>query len=224
MINLHRTLNLFLAVVLAAPGLVAAQQTTKGPLGIFTGSTDVGKTLKGSSVYDPADGTYRVTGGGADLWGAEDDFHLSWVRLSGDAALTADIHFPADAAPGEKAVLIFRQNLDSASAYADVAIHGDGHITLQYRNSFEGKTADVTAADHGALRLRIERKGNQFTAYTGSGTGKLSAFSSTTVSLKDPVYVGIGVCAHNAESLATVTFSNVAIERLSRSHARHRAK
>lgn len=202
-------LNLFLAVTLSAAIAVTAQE----PQGIFAGSTDVGKTQKGSTVYEAASGSYRVTGGGADMWGSTDAFHFSWVRLSGDATLTADVHFPAgDLAPLEKAVLIFRQSLDPASPYSDVAIHADGHITLQYRVSSGSRTEDVTAAEHGSARLRIERKGNRFTAFTGPSDGKLTAFSAMTVPMEDPVYVGVGVCSHAAEDLATVTFSKVAIK------------
>ena len=202
--------SLLLAVTLSTAILVTAQE----PQGIFEGSTDVGKTEKGSTIYDAASGSYRVTGGGADMWGSADAFHFTWVRLSGDATLTADVHFPAgDLAPLEKAVLIFRQSLDPASAYADVAIHADGHITLQYRVASGGRTEDITSAEHGSARLRIERKGNRFTAFTGSGDGKLTAFSDRTVPMEDPVYAGIGVCSHAAEDLATVTFSNVTVQR-----------
>jgi regulation of enolase protein 1 (concanavalin A-like superfamily) len=208
------------AFALAGASLVVAQQRPSGSRSIFEASSDVGKTRAGSTVYGPADGVYRVTGGGADMWGAADAFHFSWVRVSGDAALTADIQFPwGSKAPLEKAVLIFRQSLDPASPYADVAIHADGHITLQYRATAGGKTVDVTAADHGSTRLRIERSGDRFTAYTGSASGKVTAFSNTTIALEDPVYVGIGVCAHDAEGLTTVGFSNVSIERPSASPA-----
>jgi regulation of enolase protein 1 (concanavalin A-like superfamily) len=176
--------------------------------------------MAGSTVYQPAGNAYRVTGGGADMWGAADAFHFSWVRLSGDATLTAGIEFPwSSKAPLEKAVLIFRQSLDPGSPYADLAIHADGHITLQYRDAAGGKTADVTAAEHGATRLRIERSGNRFTAYTGSAGGKLTAFSNTTIAMEGPVYVGIGVCAHDAGGLTTVSFSNVSIEHPSGSKA-----
>jgi hypothetical protein len=47
----------------------------------------------------------------------------------------------------------------------------------------------------------------------------VTAFSDTTIALEDPVYVGIGVCAHDAEGLTTVGFSNVSIERPSASPA-----
>jgi hypothetical protein len=212
MINIWHGLNLALAVLLPVSGIDVAQPTP-GPIGIFTGSTDIGKTLKGSTVFDPATGSYQMTGGGADMWGAEDAFHLTWVKVSGDATLTADVHFPAGVkVPLEKAVLIFRQSLDPASPYADIAIHGDGHITIQYRHVAGGVTGDVVAPEHGAVRLQIERKGNVFTTSTGSPDGKLTAFSSTTVEMQGPVYVGIGFCSHNADGLAGVTFSNVKID------------
>lgn len=151
---------------------------------------------------------------------AADDFHFSWVRLSGDATLAADIQFPwSSKAPLEKAVLISRQGLDPGSPYADVAIHADGHITLQYRETAGGETADVTAAEHGATRLRIERSGSTFTAFTGSKDGTLTAFARTNIALQDPVYLGIGVCAHDTGGLTTVGFSGVSIERPSASPA-----
>ncbi len=169
----------------------AGPQKPDRALGLFEGSTDVGATLKGDTVYDPATGEYRVTGGGADMWGATDAFHMTWLRASGDGTLTADVRFPADggAIPLKKAVLIVRQNLDPDSAYVDVAIHGDGHITLQYRETKGGQTADITSPQHNSTRLRIVRKGDQFTMYTGSADGKLTASGTVKIALKDPVYV-----------------------------------
>ena len=205
-------LNIFLAIAMSVSALVAASQSADSKLGIFTGSTDVGKTLPGSTVFDRASGSYRVTGGGADMWGSEDAFHFTWVKLSGDATLTADVQFPPDVSvPLEKAVLIFRQSLDPASAYADIAIHGDGHATIQWRTVAGGKTDDTGAPIHGPARLRIERKGNLFTTSVGPAGGQLTAFSSTTVVMDGPVYVGIGFCSHNAAGLASATFSNVTI-------------
>ena len=152
------------------------------------------------------------------MWGTADAFRFSWMRLSGDATITADVHFDSSSpAPLEKGVLIFRQSLDPGSAYADVAIHGDGHITLQYRKSSGAVTADQTSTEHGTVRIRIERKANQFTGYVQSSDGKMIAFGSTTIALQDPVYVGLGVCSHNQAGLSTVTFSHVNIEQGTRS-------
>ncbi len=206
-------LVLSLAVALAIPVAFVAQQKGNTSHAIFEGSTDVGSTQKGSTVYDPVNGSYRVTGGGDDMWGSADSFHLSWVRLSGDATLTADVHFAqGESHPLAKAVLIFRQSLQPSSAYADVGIHHDGHIALQYREASGAPTEDTTAPQHHSVRLRLERRGDTFTAYAESGDGKMVAFGSKTIILHDPVYVGIGVCAHNANGLNTATFSNIRIQ------------
>ncbi len=96
-------------------------------------------------------GAYRVTGGGADMWGSADAFHLTWVRMEGTSAVvTADVRFPEEGVAAlAKGVLIFRQGLDPGSAYADAAIHGDGHITTQYRRVQGGTTEDTTATVRG---------------------------------------------------------------------------
>ncbi|HEY3707054.1 MAG TPA: hypothetical protein VGL22_18485 [Terracidiphilus sp.] len=197
---------LFLALFVSA----AAAQT---PRGLFPGSDDIGHTKPGASAYDAATKSYRVTGGGADMWFAADDFHLTWVKLSGDVTLTADVAFtPQPAQPLAKAVLIVRQSLDPKSAYADVAIHADGHITLQWREKSGDPTKDLTAPEHKSTTLRLERKGDVFTAYARKPDGSLDPFASYTVPMTGDVYVGLGVCPHDANGLATAAFSNVKID------------
>jgi regulation of enolase protein 1 (concanavalin A-like superfamily) len=208
-----RVFSLLSAAVLLSPGLVFAQQQPSEAAGIFTASTEIGTTRKGSTVYVPASGEYQVTGGGADLWGAADDFHFTWVRLSGDVTLTADIRFPASSPEAlRKALLMIRQSLDPGSAYADAAIHGDGHINLQFRAVAGGKTDDTLSPVHGSTRLRIERKGNQFTVFAGEPGQALTPAPPITIVMQDPVYVGIGVCAHNANTVEEAIFANVTIE------------
>jgi TolB protein len=194
------------ALFLALSATAATSQT-------LTGSTDIGQTKPGASVYDPATRSYRVTGGGADMWFASDDFHLAWVKLSGDVTITADVAFtPQPAQPLAKAVLIIRQSLAPQSAYADVAIHADGHITLQGREKSGDPTKDLTATEHKSTTLRLERKGDVFTAYAQKPDGTFDAFASYTIPMTGEVYVGLGVCPHDADGLATATFSNVKIE------------
>jgi TolB protein len=218
MLKLKFGLCLLAAIVAAGSGVGFAQQKA---VGSFDGSADVGAVKPGATAYDAARGTYRVTGGGADMWGTADGLHLSWVRLAGDATVTAEVQFPADGVAAlEKGVLIFRQSLDPGSPYADVAIHGDGHITTQYRETAGGKTADTTSTVHGApggwTRLQIMRRGDVFTVSAAplgaSVAPAMVASEPVTVVLRGTVYVGIGVCAHDANGLATVTFRKVKIK------------
>ena len=194
----------------------ASQNAPPAALGIFEQSADVGITpLKGSTTYDAGSGEYRITGGGANIWARTDAFQFVWKRLSGDMSVTADIHFiGAGLVEHRKAVLMLRQSLDADSAYADVALHGSGLTSLQYRTSAGAETQEVQSTENAPLRIRIERRGNQFIMYAGKPGGSLVASSPVTVELGDPVYVGLGVCSHDAKVLETAVFSNVSIEKL----------
>lgn len=197
-----------------AQRVAASRPVHQHELGIFAGSTDIGPTLRGATAYDAASDTYRITGGGADLWGGADAFHFDWKVWDGDGAIQADVAFPAGThPPNEKAVLMFRQGLDPGSTYADVAIHADGHITLQWRAVQGGATDDIEADAHGSKTLRIERHGAVYDAYVPGPDGKLAQFASAVIAMHDPLYVGVGVCAHDAQGVATVTFARVSLTR-----------
>ena len=183
--------SLFSVLALGAAISAHSQPTQPGHYGIFSGQTDIGIGFPGNTTFDPYTGVFKVNGGGADMWGTTDALHLTWVKLQGDAALSADIDFPAQVpSPLAKAVLIFRQTLDPESAYADVAIHADGHITLQYREKTGAPTADAVSPLHNSKRIRIERHGDVFTASAQAEDGKMIPFSTYTVPMTGPVYLG----------------------------------
>jgi len=198
------------------------------PAGIFEGRGDLGITPKtGSLEFDPATSEYRVTGGGANIWAAEDAMYFAWKHLSGDITFTADVHFlGTGAAAHRKAVLMIRQDLTPGSAYADVALHGDGLTSLQFRPAFGAQTQEIRSTVAGPTRIRIERRGNSFTVFAGMPGAELTATAPQVVQLSDPVYLGIAVCSHDANVLETAVFSNVQVTQ-SRSAAppqRYRSK
>ena len=183
-------------------------------VGIFDSDGSVGETpKKGSVEYNSAAGEYRITGGGANIWAATDAFHFVWKRVSGDITLTADVHFSgAGTAAHRKAVLMVRQGLEPDSPYADVALHGDGLTSLQFRPTTGAITQEIRSPVTAPVRIRIERRGEQFTIYAGKPGEDLKSTGTAIVSLNDPVYVGLGVCSHNADNLETAVFSNVKLE------------
>jgi regulation of enolase protein 1 (concanavalin A-like superfamily) len=193
--------------------LLCAALTAAG-IGIFDSDGAVGETpKKGSVEYNAASGEYRVTGGGANIWAAVDAFHFVWKRLSGDITLTADAQFSgAGAAAHRKAVLMVRQGLEPDSPYADVALHGDGLTSLQFRPTTGAITQEIQSPVTAPIRIRIERRGEQFTIYAGKPGEELKSTGTAIVALKDPVYVGLGVCSHNVDNLETAVFSNVKLE------------
>ncbi len=194
-------------------------------IGQFDASSDVGVTPKrGSAEFDPATGEYRVTGGGANIWAAADAFHFLWKRISGDVTLSADVRFiGAGTVAHRKVVLMVRQGLEPGSAHAGAALHGDGLTSLQYRPAADAQTLESRSALKAPLRVRIERRGNQFTLYAGAPGEELKPAGPVSVTLKDPVYLGLAVCSHDANILETAIFSNVQIETPRRAVTQQRA-
>jgi hypothetical protein len=225
--QLRRVLQVLgMAAVLAS---AAVSQAPLSPVGIFDSRGDVGVNPKaGAIAYDAASGEYRVTGGGANIWGAEDALYFAWKRLSGDFTLTADVRFlGAGAVAHRKAVLMIRQDLTAGAAYADVAVHGDGLTALQFRPTAAAETQEIRSTVAAPTRIRIERRGNRFTIYAGKAGEELTPAGPQMVALTDPVYAGIGVCSHDANVLETAVFSNVRIEQQPRPQAglpRYRSK
>jgi regulation of enolase protein 1 (concanavalin A-like superfamily) len=188
-----------------------------GSLGPFESNTDIGSGLQKVKVESKGSGVYRVTGGGADMWGKADAFQFAWKKVSGDMTLTADVQLiGASAQEKRKAALMIRQNLDAGSAYADIAFHGNGEVAAQWRLAAGEATGDTVLPPFldAAVpeRIRIERRGNTFTVSAGQPGGRLTAMAPFTVNLADPVYVGLAVCSHDANGLTTAEFTNVKLE------------
>ena len=189
--------------------------TQTNDLGAFTNEGSVGQTPPGCKAkYDAAKGEYTITGGGANMWATTDAFYFVWKKASGDLALTADIRWiGTSAAEHRKAVLTVRQSLDPGSAYADAVSHGNGLTSLQFRGAANENTYQMFTQIDGPARLRIVRSGSRFTMYSAKPGEELKPTGPVEfIALKDPVYVGLGVCSHAATTLETAIFSNVKLE------------
>src|SRR5579872_6658605 len=210
---LPRFVLVFLFVI-AFSRMVFSAPPQQLAFGLFENHGDVGETPKaGSASYDAATGDYRLTGGGANMWATTDAFQFVWKRINGDFSMTADVHFIGQGAEAHrKASLIVRESLDAHSAYADVALHGDGLTALQFRPIDGAETSEVRSTENAPVRIRIERRGAQFIMYAGKTEQSLVRSQPVTVDLRGPVYLGLGVCSHDANVLETAVFSNVSIQ------------
>ncbi len=182
-------------------------------LGQFEAQTDVGSTLPGSTVFVPARGLYVITGGGENMWGGTDAFHYAWRRASGDFILTANVQLVGTGeSPHRKAGWVVRQSLDPDSPYVSAVVHGSGLTSLQFRETKVGETKEITSSLVRPLAVRLERRGDTFTLSAAIEGKPFETAGSTKVELHDPVYLGLGVCSHDAQSLETAVFSSVNLE------------
>ena len=189
--------------------------TETGP-GIFESSGDIGNVgVAGSVEFDPSDSSYAVSGGGTNMWFDSDQLHFVWKKVSGDVSIAADIEWVGEGVdPHRKACLIIRQGLDTSSVYADAAVHGDGLTSIQYRGVPGGVTREVRANVSSPRRVRIEKTGDYLSMSVSSGEGFRSSGGTFKLTFENPFYIGLGVSAHNNDTIETAIFSNVRIEAL----------
>src|SRR5713226_7541462 len=207
-----------LALVFAAGSGARAQHPgtpASAPVGIFESHGDVGTVLHPGSVeYDAAKRSYTIAGSGENMWFGNDAFQFVWKKVSGDVTLTADISFLGRGVnEHRKAVIMMRQSLDADSPYADVALHGSGLTSLQYREEKGAATHEIQANISAPARLRIEKRSAYFSLWLAEEKGEFHlASGSTRIVLKEPFYVGIGVCSHDKEVVERAVFSNVELK------------
>jgi TolB protein len=186
------------------------------PLGQFEGQGNLGNAQPaGSARFDLAHSVYHVTGGGSNLWFGSDAAYWLWRRVQGDLAFSADIVWEA---PGgnahRKAGLMLRESLAADSPYVDVVVHGDGLVSLQYRDTRGGPTREVQARARAARQLRLERWGNFFSVSLGDTNGAwVSSGCAVQLSLSKELLAGLVVCSHDDQRIEPAAFSRVQMVR-----------
>jgi TolB protein len=131
--------------------------------------------------------------------------------VSGDISIAADIEFAgASAQAHRKACLVIRQNLDPGSAYVDVAKHGDGLTSLQFRETQGGTTKEIQSNVAAPRRVRLDKIGDAvYLSVASGGEEPHPSGASFTLHLADPFYVGLAVSAHDDKAFETAVFSRV---------------
>jgi hypothetical protein len=198
--------------------VTSALNAAEGAVGDFEAQADVGEVKPaGTAQFDKDKKEYRLSSSGQNIWAAHDDFHVVYRQLTGDGSLTADVAFVGDGKSAHrKAGCMIRQSLDADAPYVDAVVHGDGSIGLQYRTEKGGQTTGVKTEVKAPATLRLERKGEEFTVTVspkgGAKSDTFATVGSIKVSLKDPVYAGIFLSAHDATVTESAVFSNVIVK------------
>jgi TolB protein len=203
-----------MAVVVALVGLVSVPASSPAgtSVGVFDDHSDVGTVLHAGSVdYDAAKKTYTIAGSGENMWSTADAFQFVWKKVSGDVTLTADISFLTKTGnEHKKAVLMFRQNLDADSVYADIALHASGLTSLQFRDEKGAVTREIQSNVTAPKRLQIAKRGEYVYMSVSAESGEPQiAGGWLRIPLQGTFYVGLGVCSHDKNVIEQAVFSNV---------------
>ena len=180
---------------------------------LFTDAGDIGNvSTPGVHQYDARTDTYTLTGSGANLWDTKDGCYFVWKKVSGDFDICGETAFIGEGTdPHRKIGFMVRESLDESARYADVAIHGDGLTSLQFRPEAGGITDEVKSAKTsvGPVRIALKREGDRFSIRTGSGTLPEADDAYLYLALPEECYLGIYICSHNNDVTETATFSGI---------------
>jgi outer membrane protein assembly factor BamB/regulation of enolase protein 1 (concanavalin A-like superfamily) len=169
--------------------------------------SDVGNpALAGSAAY--TNGVFTVNGAGSDIWGPNDQFNYMSQSLTGNGSIVARVTSQSNTDPWAKSGVMIKQSTTSGSSYALLAATPGNGIALQY-----GFNSDVSGGSYSFPNawLKLTRSGNTISAYSSSDGTTWTQVGTTTISMTDPVTIGIFTCSHNAGALNTSTFDNVSV-------------
>ena len=169
--------------------------------------SDVGSpATAGSASY--SNGVFTVNGGGADIWGGTDQFNYVSQPLTGNGSIVAQVTAQSNTDPWAKSGVMIKQSTAGGSSYALLGVTPGNGIAFQY-----GFNASVSGGSYSFPNawLKLTRFGSTVTAFSSSNGTTWTPVGATTISLNDPVTIGLFNCAHNASALNTATFANVSV-------------
>lgn len=206
---MKKILPLLPAVLLAAVVTACSGGADKPQ---FEGIADIGTvSVPGTMQYDAQKDVYTVSAAGVNLWFATDAASIVWMKVKGDFEITGDIDFVGEGVnPHRKMGFMIREDLSPDCVYADIAVHGDGLTSLQYRPA-RGEDTFETGPVQGKAptAISLARRGNAI--ITRSGKGALPEVDDAAVDLDLPeeCYVGLFLCSHEEDVVETGHFRNV---------------
>ncbi len=170
--------------------------------------------IAGSAAF--TNGNWTVSGGGADIWGAADQFNYASTSMGGDGTMVANVTSLQNSDPGSgwsKAGLMFRT--DSTAGSANVSIvqsYGNG-VSFQWRSTAGGGSSFTAVGGINPptwLKL-VRANATNFTGFYSTDGTTWVQVSSQSVTMNGNVLAGLDVTAHNNAALNTATFTNVTV-------------
>ena len=175
---------------------------------------DIGAPAKrGATSVDPRTGVWSVAGGGADIYGASDQFHFASQDFAADGTIIAKVAGVQNADPYSKAGLMIRGSMNADAPYAFVFV-GPTTIGFEFRTIAGGNTSHAPYAGGPApVWVKMVRTGNTFAAYYGQdGVRWTPLGTEQTIPMSAASRAGLAVTAHNDAALNRSTFENVSAQ------------
>lgn len=181
-------------------------------------SLDIGNPAAGST-RTLSDG-YELTAGGADIWGASDEFRYAYEQRTGDFDVAVRISDVTQPDLYTKAGLMVRDTLNANARHIFALVFPSNAARNNNSGGYEFQTRDTTGGGATAIYppapqprvnfpntwLRLKRQGNVWTAYSGGDGETWSPYATKTLALPQTVYFGVALTAHTTGAKAVASF------------------
>lgn len=187
-------------------------QFATGPLPASWTLSDIGAPALAGRASS-ASGTFLITGSGADISNATDQFFFASRSITGDGEILARVVDQANTNDWAKAGVMFRESSDPGARHAMVVLTPVNGTAFQWRadpgeiSLHAGAPSNVPPNNW----VRLVRRGGSFYAYRSSDGIDWHAIGSASIPMASTVEVGLAVTSHDNFSLSTATFDNVQI-------------
>jgi len=197
-------IGLVIVSAVAAPyhGDTLTVQQPEGASESKYATLDIGNPGVAGTITESG-GTVTLEGGGTDIWGSADQFFFRYGNLQGDGEVIVCIQSLENTNTWAKAGVMIRENTNTGSRNAFMAIAPSSGIRLQNRSVANGPTVSVVASGAPPRWLRLVRRGNSFAGYRSTDGIAWNAFGTVDIPMGESALAGVAVTSHANGTLAT---------------------
>jgi len=172
-----------------------------------------GPGMTGSATYDSATLVWTNNGGGGDIWNAADQFHFTYMSVTGDCTVTAQVLSQDPTNVWAKTGVMIRESTAAGSIFAMAAIaSGNGHF-MQWRDTTGGPAAyqGSTVTGSSPYWVRLKRTGSTFTMDASPDGSAWTLVFSQSVPMTAATLVGLATSAGDNTLLCNCSYDNFTI-------------
>jgi hypothetical protein len=152
-----------------------------------------------------------VSGGGADIWGAADQFRFVYKPMTGDGEITARVVSVQNTDAWAKGGVMIRETLAADSRHAFTAVSAASGLAFQRRTAPAGPSLHTGLAGAAPRWVRLRRAGNAFTSFVSTDGSTWTQLGAETIAMGAAVWVGLAVTSHNNAGLSTNVFESISM-------------
>ncbi len=167
----------------------------------------------GTTMFDPDTGKWIVTGGGADIGGAADQFNFPSAGLTGDGSIIAQVTSQTGTDAAARAGVMIRADNTAGAAFAAVEVTHSNGLMFQWRASAGAAASSVSVAGLATpMWVQLSRWGNVISAYYSSDNSHWTQIGGAqAIAMNSAVLAGLAVTPHNNSTTNAASFSSVAV-------------